>query len=133
MEALIDSGALACFLDLALARELNLPIYEKEMPLSVEIVNRTSSANKEQIFIVQVFLTGAVDLYHTNKGSSSMVSEKYQEFSDIFSEKKAYKLPKNYQYNCAIDLLPDMQPSWGPIYELSTQELETLEDILRKI
>ncbi|CAG8760584.1 12454_t:CDS:2, partial [Cetraspora pellucida] len=186
VEALIDSGASACFLDLALAQELNLPIYKKEMPLSVEIVDGqelssgsimqktgpisvhlqdhyeeiifnlipsphykvilglswltlhnpeikwheriitfsdptystqllppagTSFTNKEQIFIVQVFSTGAVDPYHTDKGPSPTVPEKYQEFSDVFSEKEAYKLPKNRQYDCTIDLLPDTQPS----------------------
>ncbi|CAG8679283.1 10016_t:CDS:2 [Cetraspora pellucida] len=207
VEALIDSGASACFLDLALARELNLPIYEKKTPLSVEVVDSqelssgsitqetgpipvhlqdhseeiifnlipsphykvilrlpwltlynpeikwreriitfsdptcsihllppagTSSTNKEQIFVVQVFSTGAVDSYHTDKGPSPTVPEKYQEFSDVFSEKEAYKLPKNRQYDCAIDLLPDMQPPWGLIYELSTQELETLRGYIEE-
>ncbi|CAG8465841.1 6832_t:CDS:2 [Cetraspora pellucida] len=82
MQALVNSRASECFLDFALAQELNLPILKKKSSLTVEIVDS-------------------------------------QKFS--LGEKEAYKLPKNCQYDCEIKLLPNSQPSWGPINELSTQ------------
>ncbi|CAG8498286.1 15915_t:CDS:2 [Cetraspora pellucida] len=55
-----------------------------------------------------------------------------EDFSDVFNKIKADKLPVNRRYDCAIDLLPDTQPPWGPIYELFTQELEVLRKYIEK-
>ncbi|CAG8642116.1 9174_t:CDS:2, partial [Cetraspora pellucida] len=207
MQALVDSGASACFLDFSLAQELNLPILKKKSLLTVEIVDswelssesvihetgpisvylqehyeeitfnlisssyykvilrlpwltvhnpeinwhertitfsnptckthlfsssETSITNKEQIFVVQVFPARTGSPYYTNERSPSVIPKKYQEYSDVFSEKEAYKLSKNCQYICEIKLLPNSQPPWGPIYELFIQELETLKKYIEE-
>ncbi|CAG8637132.1 25571_t:CDS:2, partial [Racocetra persica] len=45
--ALVDSGASACFLDTTFAQECNIPIYKKELPFSVEVIDgrKISSGN----------------------------------------------------------------------------------------
>ncbi|CAG8617369.1 16103_t:CDS:1, partial [Dentiscutata heterogama] len=40
INALIDSGALACFLNYTLVYKYNLPINTKSTPLSVEVIDR---------------------------------------------------------------------------------------------
>ena len=45
--------------------------------------------------------------------------------SDVFKV-KANTLPEHRPYDCPIDLKPGKEPPWGPIYNLSPVELETL-------
>ncbi|CAG8757098.1 23693_t:CDS:2, partial [Cetraspora pellucida] len=122
--ALIDSGASACFLDITFAKKHNISFQKKETPLTVE-----ANSTQEQLYVVQVFTTLASS---PNSINIPFVPKKYQDFNDVFNKKKADKLPVNRRYDCAIDLLPDTQPPWGPIYELSTRELEVLREYIEK-
>ncbi|CAG8613515.1 13487_t:CDS:2 [Cetraspora pellucida] len=96
------------------------PTFALTVKLHLHLPNRT-----------QVDIEALIDLacgsYSTELlDPSPTLPQKYREFSDMFDKKEADKLPKNQTYNCSIELLPRTQPPWGPIYELSKQELETL-------
>ncbi|CAG8703039.1 28581_t:CDS:2, partial [Gigaspora margarita] len=142
VQALIDSGTSSCFMDINLALEYKLPILKKQTPLPVEVIDRhklssgaallprTYSIPDEQIFMIQNF--------NTLSGSSVLtppaltIPVKYHEFKEIFSKKKASKLPENCQYNCAIELLSNKQLLWGPIYKLLLQELAELKTYIEE-
>ncbi|CAG8822521.1 25852_t:CDS:2, partial [Racocetra persica] len=204
VNALIDSGASACFLDYTLAHKYNLPINTKRTPLSVEVIDgreissgavihetgplllcyqnhyeeiifnliqtphyqvilglpwlihhnpninwrehtlkfpdadcnlhlqypltkqpTTHISTSERVFLAQAFHVASV------RGDSVTATltlpTKYNDFSDVFDEKEANRLPEHRPYDCAIDLVPGKQPPWGPIYGLSELELETLK------
>lgn len=50
----------------------------------------------------------------------------YEDFTDVFEKKKADVLPDHRPYDCAIDLQNGAQPPFGPIYNLSKNELDEL-------
>jgi hypothetical protein len=58
------------------------------------------------------------------------LQSKYQEFSDIFDKVKASTLPEHRPYDCPIDLKPEKEPPWGPIYNLSPSELKVLREFI---
>lgn len=54
------------------------------------------------------------------------ILEKYADFSDVFFKKSAAVLPNRSEINKhIIDLEPDKQPLYRPIYSLGPVELET--------
>ena len=56
------------------------------------------------------------------------ISDKYSDFINVFSEKKALVLPKCTELNeHIIDLVDGKQPLYKPIYSLGLVELETLK------
>ena len=54
------------------------------------------------------------------------------EFSDVFNEVEASKLPLHRPYDCAISLLPHQQPPYCQIYQLSPDEDHLVKENLRK-
>ena len=54
----------------------------------------------------------------------------YHNLEDIFSKEKANELPVSSPYNHKIELEMDCQPPYGPIYPLSTFELQVLREYL---
>ena len=54
----------------------------------------------------------------------------YCDLEGIFSEEKANELPVSSPYNHKIKLKEDCQPSYSPIYPLSTPKLHVLRDYL---
>jgi len=56
----------------------------------------------------------------------------YQEYKDVFSAQKAKSLPRHRPYDLAIQIEPDRTPPLGPIYLLSTLELQTLQEFLEE-
>jgi hypothetical protein len=56
--------------------------------------------------------------------------EAYKDFSAVFDKKMADVLPEHRPYDMAIDLQPGATVPWGPIYTLSTAELQALKDYL---
>jgi hypothetical protein len=52
----------------------------------------------------------------------------YKEFQDVFEKKYADTLPKHRPWDCAIDFHDGAQPPFGPIYNLSQNELSALKD-----
>lgn len=58
--------------------------------------------------------------------------KEYTNFSDVFFKEFASILPKRLDINeYAIDLEPDKQPSYKPIYNLVLVELETLRPYVK--
>ena len=64
--------------------------------------------------------------------TSSKVLSKYTDFVDVFLSKLALELPKYTKINDhAIKLVDNWQPLHGPIYNLSSMELETLKAYIK--
>ena len=61
-----------------------------------------------------------------------IIPDKYSNFANIFSEKKALVLPEQTKLNeHAIKLEGDKQPPYMPIYSLGPVELETLKAYIK--
>ena len=58
------------------------------------------------------------------------IPERYKQFQDVFEKKNADILPEHRPYDCAIDLQDGAQPPFGPIYNLSQNELTTLREYI---
>jgi len=56
--------------------------------------------------------------------------ERYHDYLDLFRPSTAEKLAPRRTFDHAIDLEPDAQPPWGPIYPLSQKPLEALRKCL---
>jgi len=56
--------------------------------------------------------------------------ERYHDYLDLFHPSTADKLAPRRTFDHAIDLKPDTQPPWGPIYPLSQKQLEALRKYL---
>ncbi|KAK3515261.1 hypothetical protein QTP70_013039 [Hemibagrus guttatus] len=54
----------------------------------------------------------------------------YADFQEIFSEKRAARLPSHQAWDCAIDLLPNASPPRGRVYPLSLPEAKAMEDYI---
>ena len=59
--------------------------------------------------------------------------DEYHDYLDLFRPSTAEKLAPHRTFDHAIDLKPDTQPPWGPIYPLSEKQLEALRDYLAKM
>jgi hypothetical protein len=56
----------------------------------------------------------------------------YKEFQDVFEKKYADILPEHRPYDCAIDLQDGAQLPFGPIYNVSQNELLALKDYIKE-
>ena len=59
------------------------------------------------------------------------IPKEFHDFADVFSEIEARNLPPTRPYDHAINLEPDTKAPWGPIYNMSGPELESLRDFLQ--
>jgi hypothetical protein len=66
------------------------------------------------------------------KITSINIPAQYKEFQDVFEKKNADILPKHRSYDCDIDLKNGAQPPFGPIYNLSQNELSALKDYIEE-
>jgi hypothetical protein len=64
--------------------------------------------------------------------TSTNILAQYKEFQDIFEKKNANILPEHRPYDCTIDLQDGAQPSFGPIYNLSQNELSALKNYIEE-
>ena len=60
----------------------------------------------------------------------SWIPTKYQVFTKVFSKKKVNELPAHRMHNHAINLKGIRDPPFGPLYNLSGNELKVLWDYL---
>src|SRR6202041_678622 len=58
------------------------------------------------------------------------IPKEYHDFTDLFSEVKANKLPPHRPYDLKINIEDGSTPPLGPIYSLSKTELEALREFL---
>jgi hypothetical protein len=64
-------------------------------------------------------------------GPELTVTEPYRAYGHVFLEADSESLPSHSPQNLAIELLHGRQLLWGPIYNLSKKELDTLCSYLR--
>ena len=60
----------------------------------------------------------------------SALPEQYKSYQDVFEKKKADILPLHRLYDCAINIEDGAQVPFGPIYNLSQDELATLKEYI---
>jgi hypothetical protein len=58
--------------------------------------------------------------------------QEYYEFLDVFSKKEADKLPSHRPYDHKIQLKEGSEPPFGPLYDISRDELLVLREYLEK-
>jgi hypothetical protein len=54
----------------------------------------------------------------------------YEDLKEVFSKTKAQAVAEHGLHDLMIDLVEGKEPPWGPIYNLSSKELETLRNYL---
>jgi len=59
--------------------------------------------------------------------------DQYHDYLDLFHPSTAERLAPHCTFDHAIDLKPDTQPPWGPIYLLSENQLQALREYLAKM
>jgi hypothetical protein len=64
-------------------------------------------------------------------GSEPTVLEAYRAYAGVFSEADSESMPSHGSQDLAIELLDGKQPPWGPVYNLSEKELDTLCSYLK--
>ena len=58
--------------------------------------------------------------------------EEYREYRDVFSAQRAKSLPEHRPHDLTIQIENNKAPPLGPIYSLSTLELQTLQEFLEE-
>ena len=62
--------------------------------------------------------------------------DQYHDYLDLFRPSTAERLASRRIFDYAIDLKPDTEPPWGPIYRLSQKQREVLrqyyDDMLKQ-
>lgn len=56
--------------------------------------------------------------------------EVVKEFADVFEKKDVPSLPEHRPYDLNIELLPNSKPTWGTIYNMSSDELAALKEYI---
>ncbi|KAG1121331.1 hypothetical protein G6F42_012533 [Rhizopus arrhizus] len=82
-------------------------------------------------YIASALSTSDSELTATKEDYSN-VPEKYSEFYEVFSKKKANTLPPHRPYDHQIILQEGKKPPFGPIYSLSQVELDELAKYLKE-
>ena len=62
--------------------------------------------------------------------SMSTLPEQYKSYQDVFEKKNVDILPQHRLYDCAIDIEDGAQVPFGPIYNMSQDELATLKEYI---
>jgi hypothetical protein len=68
----------------------------------------------------------------TEAEKKTVIPAAYEEFREIFTEKIDDALPAHQSWDHEIPLEPGKQPKFGPIYSLSRDELQVLDEHLKK-
>ncbi|KAK3571813.1 hypothetical protein QTP86_020588 [Hemibagrus guttatus] len=64
--------------------------------------------------------------------SSGHIPRVYEDFREVFSEKRAACLPSHQAWDCAIDLLLNASPLRGRVYPLSLPETKAMEEYIEE-
>jgi len=82
---------------------------------SAVVIGRIETVDKEKIIIID------------------KLPDEYYDYLDLFRPSTAEKSAPHRMFNHPIDLKPDTQPPWSPIYPLSEKQLEALQEYLAKM
>jgi len=77
-------------------------------------------------------LTGRAGQVGNDSHDLSKVPVNYHQYAEVFSKKKSKWLLPYHLYNLSIQLKSKKIPPLGPIYSLSTLELQTLREFIDK-
>ena len=100
--------------------------------LGVVVFASLLRSEKSQVYAIDCRHLGSL----TGGGTALMsmgtpaVPKPYHNLEGVFSEEKANELPVSGPYDHEIKLEGDRQPPYGPIYPLSTPELQVLREYL---
>ena len=122
-------------------------ITTKALPTSkrVELINKKEFVKvaldeNSETFVVYVTSLNLVLEIHLDKKAQITsiliekvkISDKYFDFTNIFSEEKTLVLPERTKLNeHAVNLKDGKRPLYGPIYSLGPVELETLKTYIK--
>ncbi|ETE61034.1 Retrotransposon-derived protein PEG10, partial [Ophiophagus hannah] len=159
IQALVDSGATANFMDAHFVMQWSIPQQQvlvetiDGQPLHLgPVVSATKPLHmhigqhvEEAVFYVAtvphfpVFLGRkcVTHCLHACVGAVAIPMDlnlpaELVDFADVFGEKEADQLPLHQSYDCPINLLPDAKLPVGRIYSLSKPELAVLRDFIEK-
>ena len=93
---------------------------------TISLCQLRAEGGTEDMFVFAIVATPSSTLQE----GDIKLPDRYKEFSDVFDKVKANTLPEHRPYDCPIDLQPGKEPPWGPIYNLSPVELETLREYI---
>ncbi|KAH6566672.1 hypothetical protein BASA60_009368 [Batrachochytrium salamandrivorans] len=68
----------------------------------------------------------------TSKSEEDVPKEILSEFADVFEKDLADVLPPHRNFDCAIDLKPLSEPSYGKIYQLTREEDTVMQDWIKE-
>ncbi len=61
-----------------------------------------------------------------------LILPEYEDLKEVFSKTMAQAVPKHGPQDLTIDLVEGKEIPWGPIYNFSAKELETLRNYLEE-
>ncbi|KAH6591102.1 hypothetical protein BASA50_009103 [Batrachochytrium salamandrivorans] len=68
----------------------------------------------------------------TSKSEEDVPTEILSEFADVFEKDQADVLPPHRNFDCAIDIKPLSEPSYGKIYQLTREEDTVMQDWIKE-
>jgi hypothetical protein len=82
------------------------------------------ATKKGDAFFIYAFF--AIDV----KSQQHEILFQYKAYKDVFERKNANILPEHRPYDCTIDLEEGVEPPFGPIYNLSQDELLAFQEYI---
>ena len=122
-------------------QKLEFPTLENKIlvPKQEPVITNRPKSKKPLLVGARAFMRAAKQgntfaVYTNPQPESGVITktipEAYKEFADVFEKKNADILPEHCPYDCAIDLQEGTQPPFGPIYNLSQNELAALREYI---
>lgn len=93
--------------------------------ISQQLSASTPLSTLDQPIVTQHDTPHTVPVTHT-------IPDKYKDFEIVFSKKEADRLPPHRPYDHTIPLKPSSEVSFGPLYNLSKIELDTLYEYIQE-
>jgi hypothetical protein len=98
------------------------------LPLATTSGSDAATASGSDIapIAISAVTTGSIPL-------RELLPEQYHKYLLLFAPEQSEKLPEHRPYDHAINLTPDTEPKWGPVYRLSQEEFEALKEYIAKM
>ncbi|KAH7439596.1 hypothetical protein KP509_04G068000 [Ceratopteris richardii] len=141
LTALVDSRASSCFIDEGLVKKHGIPILRKNKPvvdgrplasgnITMETTLLRVHLGDHESHICFNVISSPVHLVIIGmpwlKRHNPDINWEKNKITHVFEKKNADILPEHRPYDYPIDLQEGAQPSFGPIYRLSPEELTEL-------
>ncbi|KAH6589502.1 hypothetical protein BASA50_009995 [Batrachochytrium salamandrivorans] len=138
----VDCGADDLFMDSKLAQDLKFPLVKLPNPIKLRLADGdSSSVITHRTVPLQLHIGNHVEtvsfyvtsLCHaTSKSEEDVPKEILSEFAGVFEKDLADVLPPHRNFDCAIDLKPLSEPSYGKIYQLTREEDTVMQDWIKE-